>query len=431
MIYILYLYFLGLLSSISIMDGFHTIFIFSFNFYFFKIKYFNSQKEMSLIRFPHELKVLLKLLLFWALWIIVCYFVNEVSHPFKASFDNLRWILFIPACYFVSAIVISNYRSLILKDNQKKSFLFLIILTPIILLSLYSISVSIMGINWLLPDRTASLHPLSTISGGARASGFFDNPMTFAHSFGVWICLLWGVALVYSSKIKSYSQKIFIYFVFTVFSSAIAFLLTFTRGAWLSVAIGVLFITFIYHRKLGQIISLLVTLGISGLLILSTAFRERIFDIFKFQDSQSERLTLWKANWLIIKEHPLFGVGHGQNYYYLDQYYQKMGVPFGFFKSHAHNQFIQFAAGSGIVGLIFYLVFIMFLFKTAIKYYRETSIYNQPFLKAIALGTIAVIIHLFFGGLFESNFEDAETLHNICFSIGFLFALNNSKNIKI
>ncbi|HMQ50324.1 MAG TPA: O-antigen ligase family protein [Saprospiraceae bacterium] len=109
------------------------------------------------------------------------------------------------------------------------------------------------------------------------------------------------------------------------------------------------------------------------------------------------RITSWIVGWQIFREHPLFGVGAGNlkqevTTIFAEKYPQfpEALVP--------HNQFLFVAAGSGLLGLFFFLIALWYPFF-------HTQLYQQP----LALG---------FYGISLASFMVEHTIEN---SIGIGF----------
>jgi O-antigen ligase len=77
----------------------------------------------------------------------------------------------------------------------------------------------------------------------------------------------------------------------------------------------------------------------------------------------SERKMIWAGHFQIFKENPIFGAGYGQNTKALPRVYLEMGAPPDTLVSHAHNQYLHLAAGTGILGLLSYLLIWFFFLK--------------------------------------------------------------------
>jgi len=90
--------------------------------------------------------------------------------------------------------------------------------------------------------------------------------------------------------------------------------------------------------------------------------------------SLMQRLEYWKASLGIIKEHLLFGVGTGDMNIAFDQQYIKMKSPLDKkWRLRSHNQFLSITVGFGLLGLLWFLISLIFPFKE--KWVRRDYFY--------------------------------------------------------
>jgi hypothetical protein len=72
--------------------------------------------------------------------------------------------------------------------------------------------------------------------------------------------------------------------------------------------------------------------------------------------SAMQRIEYWKTSILIIKDHPLLGVGTGDMNIAFERQYEIMNSPLKpEFRWRSHNQFLSIAVGFGLLGLIWFL----------------------------------------------------------------------------
>lgn len=77
--------------------------------------------------------------------------------------------------------------------------------------------------------------------------------------------------------------------------------------------------------------------------------------------SAMQRIEYWKTSWLIIKQHPLIGVGTGDMNIAFAKQYEIMDSPLEpEFRWRSHNQFLSIAVGFGIVGILWFLVALLY-----------------------------------------------------------------------
>jgi len=77
--------------------------------------------------------------------------------------------------------------------------------------------------------------------------------------------------------------------------------------------------------------------------------------------SAMQRIEYWKTSWLIIKQHPLIGVGTGDMNIAFEKQYEMMDSPLEpEFRWRSHNQFLSIAVGFGIVGILWFLFALLY-----------------------------------------------------------------------
>lgn len=329
------------------------------------------------------------LFLLW-LGVIVIGFVSngifDQTIPIKLS--EFKWILFL---YLVLLAVVRSRL-----DEEVLPWL----LVPIVLTCGYAIIISFTGFD---PLKNEVLE-LSGKGGFARTGGLYSDSMTLAHVYGIIYCWFFGLLLTFGR----YRDKSAIWSFAAVLLLGLTVLLTFTRGMWLGISAASVVMAFVFSRRLGVF---LTTLG--GVLFLSLyefwpSFRQRISQSLSSTEGyDSERLWIWKANWQIFKDHPFLGVGYGENRALMPEYFKRIGAPDGTLVSHAHNQYLHFLSGTGIIGLIFYLLVLGMFFRLSCKTWNRISD-RYPFHRGLCLGLIGAQIAFVVGGLTEANFESSK-----------------------
>jgi O-antigen ligase len=102
------------------------------------------------------------------------------------------------------------------------------------------------------------------------------------------------------------------------------------------------------------------------------------------------RIAMKKVVLEIIKDHPLLGVGVGDVLNEFRHYQKNSDMKQYRFLStttHVHDQFLQIVLQTGLIGLVFFILFLYHLFKTD---------YGDPFTKAIAYSILTIFIFSFF-----------------------------------
>ena len=193
-------------------------------------------------------------------------------------------------------------------------------------------------------------------------------------------------------------------------------LLSFSRGAWLGVAAGLVVSLVVALRRFW-----VTVLALAPIVMLAVAFAsgqlgssvvgERfgsILDEARPFDAASititpenfavvERMAHWQAGWRMFIDDPLTGVGAGNfNASYPDYFVRST---FRISQGHAHNFYIQVLAENGIPGLLLYVtVAISFLLLALLVALRSTDAFSR----ALALGAVGSLSAVYLHNVFEN-----------------------------
>jgi len=216
----------------------------------------------------------------------------------------------------------------------------------------------------------------------------------------------------------------------------VCLLLTLTRQAWFGFLIGTLFQLSIWKKRFLLIIPILF---IAWAFISSENIRSKVqqftppkdssfseqlkFRVLRILDGKDEtlliRIALWQGGWQIFKDHPLTGCG----FRCVDLVNPQYPDPTGYIKAlrGMHNNFVQLAVDTGILGLMTWLsiwvCFFLSLFKRAVPD-KENSPDGW-----ITLGSAAAVIAFLSGGFFETNFYDSEVASLLFFIMSLPFTV--------
>jgi O-antigen ligase len=354
----------------------------------------------------------------WGLWLIaalgVCVNGNAETDA-TYVIGNFRWIILLYGYSLAWKSLLANT-----KDAQKLNALFILflqVLTPVLLIvSLYGIVQSLTGIDLIRPGREVHSLQLAGIQI-FRTSGFFNNPMTYAHLFVMWFCVVLGLIFVadFSPQKRKWLKLVAAVVGLGLFLSLI-------RGVWISGTVSVFIMLWLWRRRAFYRGALVVAIVLGLSLVFVPPVRARVASIFGTQNLENrDRVTLWAANWEIFKDYPFLGIGYTENERRIGEYYEKMGITDGF-NGHAHNVYLQFLAGTGFLGLCCYLFFIGYFILLALRLWRKLPL-DQAWARALALGALGAQISLHVGGLTQNNFSDGEVTHNYIFILAILVAL--------
>lgn len=237
-----------------------------------------------------------------------------------------------------------------------------------------------------------------------RLISVFPDPHMFAFYLGM--ILPWSLALFFTNS----DRKTF--FLFSSLLILIADLLTFSRGGYLGLVAGLLFIAVFIYKKFNKKIYLLpIFILFLFMLIPNNPVFFRLSSSFNFQEgSNKERILIWKKTLLIIKDKPL-GVGLGN--------YSLQVDPRASYRDpiYAHSLYLDIAAELGLFALIFWLLIIF----TSIQNFLVKSKENTFYLA----GAVSIIIFSAHSLVENSLFS----VHILTLLLIFIAISNHKKNV--
>jgi len=206
-------------------------------------------------------------------------------------------------------------------------------------------------------------------------------------------------------------------------------LLTLTRQAWFGFLTGLIFLIFVWRKKF---LLLLPVLLIATFLASPDAVKTRLTDMVSGKDVPfAMRTNLWQVGWEIFKDYPLTGCGFRCvdliNDQYPDPYRDKVGHSHGSIKHlrGMHNNFIQLAVDTGILGLTAWLGIWICFFR--LLCHRAKAPKRDPHECWAVYGSAAVGIAFLAGGIFETNFYDSEVVMILYFIMALPFTSSYNK----
>ena len=250
------------------------------------------------------------------------------------------------------------------------------------------------------------------------ASGFWGLHLTY----GGFMAMISVVAFGFALDMKSIKEKFFYHGIalFTLLAS----IFSFSRSAIVGVFAG-LFFFFIVNIKKTYKITIIVLVILVLVFSFSHSLQDRMHGTFNPNYIHKIwRFQIWVTALNMIKDHPIFGVGANN----FSKLYNKYKEP-SFDKPpmpHAHNDILNSYLLGGISGVIGYLLLFFFLI-----FFGLWSLKNSY--SFLMIGLIASVVVMFFQGLSQCYFVDAENSWLFWFfSAGiWLYVLENKKHYDV
>ena len=183
----------------------------------------------------------------------------------------------------------------------------------------------------------------------------------------------------------------------------IALYATVTRGAYLAVVAGALFIAVVRNR---WILVPLVALVLMVILFAPPYVQQRLNSIIDpAHPENATRVALWQTGWTIFTHYPVFGVGDIDLRELYDQY---TTVENPEHHGHLHNVPLQILVTLGAVGFVALYALFVKIGITEWRTYRRVR--EDWFRGSIALGALGVFVGFHVMGLTEWSFGDQEVV---------------------
>ena len=372
-------------------------------------------------------KIILSILSVIFIYFLLSYFFSGQGFKNLITFDFLRNdgnFFFCYILFFALSVPFFNYR-------EVSKFYFYFIFTTFSIFAAIGIVEYYTGVYKL------------TVQSTEQFAGKLFVALNYAHNAtGSVYSIVSIFALIFFLREKKKLLKIL--YLFVLFLCVIALFITKSRGSWLGLAVGVIFVLWLNYRSWKKFLITLSSIVIVSLpLVYLTGIFKRFMQVFNFSTTATTtiRLDLWDKAWYLFSQSPIFGVGFGRfNDVHPFSLERTRGI-YGLFalyldptfvldNANAHNSYLHFLAETGLAGLFLLLAFWIICLVITIKAFLKSE---DEFLKKVFLSASSSIVVLFALSLTE-NYMSATTAM-ICISFIVSIAVgtfweNNVKNIK-
>jgi O-antigen ligase len=244
----------------------------------------------------------------------------------------------------------------------------------------------------------------------SRACGVYGMYMTYGYGISLFVILNIGL-LYYREKVKEYLPAWLI--VTSLVINSLGLYFSYARGGLLAIFVAIPF--FFLKDNLKRFLLIFLSGGL--LLGASIFFIPKMNSMFlKRGGSNDQRISFYKTAFEAFKEKPVVGYGYRNFEPNVPRLKKKYNISFPSYGGHAHNNFLEHLASTGIIGAIFFLLFHIFWF---LEIYKRNDV--------MAAITLPFIVNFTFSGLFQYTFGDGENL----FLILGIYALSMINREKI
>jgi len=268
-----------------------------------------------------------------------------------------------------------------------------------------------------------------TIVPGDRAVGPFSRPNSLGGYLTFVVPLVFSFILFFKDKLsRRFCASIFL--IISLWSAIVSF----SRGAWIGVGAGIfLSLSLITKKLIIQLVLLSVGLATCFYIVSSSNVKRQIrIEPQSIERTLGWRTEIWTVSLRMVKERPIFG--HGLNTYMrlFQEYRRKQWWPPVWDNpTYAHNCYIQIAAETGILGLMFFLWIlgrfyrkITRMIKDQYRRDRQEEVNWSMILMGLLAGILAFLVQSFF----DTNFYSLQLSTLFWFMFGLAVTLFNQLN---
>lgn len=242
----------------------------------------------------------------------------------------------------------------------------------------YLFAVNISAVEWVDGEQFPDLK--------LRVFSTMENPNLLAGLLVTMMAIGSGIGF----KSDSIKTKSILFLLVILFGTCLV--LTYSRGAWLSLLAVIGVYGILCNRKIFWLLLLLPL----AMLVGHDAVLERIMSIMNPTDTSSTlRIALWESTIAMIMDKPLLGIGWGAYWLVYPEYdffLQNENVKI----FHAHNMYLNIAAEIGIPGLLVFLGIMYGHIRIALNVLRETL---ENWSAGVLLGILAAMGGIIVNGL--------------------------------
>ncbi len=277
-----------------------------------------------------------------------------------------------------------------------------------ILISVALVAVSIATLSGLI-GLWSGFNPLrfKDACHPSRACGMYGMYMTYGYGIGFVVMLLMGLWLFFDDLKLSISKNLVS---IALFINMVGLILAKARG---SIIAFLLCFPLFFINKSKKAVAIAYLIVFIGSIILGTtsiqvknfmASPDRVFSV-------EVRLSHYKAAYAAFKENPWFGVGY-RNFEPSEKMIKvRNAIPYPNITGHAHNNFLEHLASTGMLGMVAIILFHLLWFMEML---RRKDCFGRIFMPFICFLAIS--------GMAQYTLGDGENM----FLIMFIYSLSQA-----
>lgn len=341
--------------------------------------------------------------------------ISIIFSPYLATSEKGMWHYIgrtRPVLLFIFNLIILE-RFVSYKDAAKwMSWLLL----PMVLI------VTFMAISGYDPIR--GVHTFNwdwSFSNPRGIAGFFVTYVEYANIYELYLFILAAFLLLHKGFKTSYK----IWLGLTVVATLFSLMLCGSRVVFLAIPVGLLIQMIVSKDKKIYVYAIAILIALGAMTYLTSPYirsktKFTISNAEKFGDKY--RFNLWRSHFELFKDHPITGVGFemaAQENIQKD-YFNKIGISgpaydnvYKHMTKKAHNMFLYMLSGSGILGLI---AFLMLLVAYTVYFWRTWKVvmlagdtYDKVFLVGLAGASATILSNM----IFDTNIDSLRIAYSV------------------
>jgi O-antigen ligase len=277
-----------------------------------------------------------------------------------------------------------------------------------------------------------------------RVSGTYVNPNHFAGFLGMVIPISLGYGFSFRRDLSenggawqrfftiSFTQ--FLIFFGAVFM-AISLVLSKSRGGIISFVVSIVFFYLFLSRGRGDRLRSSWTIGFFLLVVILYALWIGLDPVIqKFIETKETlpaRTLVWRDTLRLIRDFPICGTGLGSYGLTYTLYKKSYTGPFSY--THAHNDYLELAAETGLVGFALVIYSIIAFYRRAWVSLRLSSSKPDPLRYSLTIGCLSGVFAILVHALTEFNLQIPANAFYLSFLLGLstslLYHLSGEKRV--
>lgn len=294
--------------------------------------------------------------------------------------------------------------------------------------------VAALMVTWFASAMLVSFHSIGQYCYGMeRVMGFFGGPMTLVRVLILAIAVAIPLSVYGRGPIRQVA-------VGCVLLTGTAVFLTFSRSAWLTVGIALLFLGVVKKNWVllgGMSMMVCVALSLAAFCpqtrtgrLVRSALEPMNPSSARFHKSNLQRYWMYKSAVEIFCDYPITGVGQRNfNKVYSAYVPEELRDPrilrddgriyTGF--AHAHSLYLNLLATQGVLGLAAFLWLTAAAVRLTWHNYRR---HDDTLLGTVSLGILTAMVAFLALGMIDENSRDSESIMQIWFLMGMAMAID-------